>query len=397
MGVKVREKPKGSGEYYVFIAYKNRRKAKRIGRDKRLAVKVAKQIEAKLLIGDFDMNEKPTATFGDYAEKYIRIHAPHENKVSTVINKVGYLRNHLLPVYGNIPITDIKKGAIKEFLIKKSSPQKGKGLAPDTVQHIKDCLSRIFALAVDDEVITVNPAKDLGRIAKVNMRRYDKSIDPLTEKELTKLLNAFQSHFPEHFPLVLTLAKTGIRIGEAAGLNWSDINFEGRYLVIQRGYSNGRLDTPKNHKSRKVDMTPNLADVLWHLRRERKNEMGAEMPEWVFPNKAGKNLEARNWRKRVFNKAVELAELSRRRIHDLRHSYASILLMRNVPILYVSRQLGHSSIRITLDIYGHLLRDENIENGLLIDELDGFIDLDNSATKRNLSATIKENDSHEIA
>jgi len=107
------------------------------------------------------------------------------------------------------------------------------------------------------------------------------------------------------------------------------------------------------------------------------------MPEWIFVNEKGKSLDARNWRKRVFKKALEKAGLRAIRIHDLRHTYASLLIQGGESLAYVRDQLGHQSIKMTVDIYGHLAPEGNKE---AVDKLD---DPPTDATIRNLSATTK--------
>ena len=93
-----------------------------------------------------------------------------------------------------------------------------------------------------------------------------------------------------------------------------------------------------------------------------------------------------NWRKRIFYKALEKAELRHIRIHDLRHTYASLLLQAGESMMYVKEQLSHSSIKVTVNIYVHLIPGGNKE---AIDQLD---DLPEFATIRNLSTTINKKD-----
>ena len=206
------------------------------------------------------------------------------------------------------------------------------------------------------------------------------TIDPLTREELSLLLLIFQEHFPKHYPFVLTLARTGMRLGEACGLKWSDIDFQGRFIHIQRSYSHRRIETPKNGKSRRVDMSLQLTEILWRLKREREREMGDDIPEWVFISRKGTSINADNWRWRVFDKALEKAELRHIRVHDLRHTYASLLLQAGESMIYVRDQLGHHSIKVTVDIYGHLVPGGNKS---AVDRLD---DTHESAPKRTLYA-----------
>jgi integrase len=173
------------------------------------------------------------------------------------------------------------------------------------------------------------------------------------------------------------LARTGLRIGEALALQWGDIDFNGRFITIQRGISRGRIETPKNGKSRRVDMSLQLTEALKALKDQggtpvvvpiTRNEGAPEEPsEWVFTNGVGGFIDVNNWRRRVFNKALKKAGLRRIRIHDLRHTYASLLIQAGESLAYVRDQLGHHSIKVTVDIYGHLAPEGNKQ---AVDKLD---------------------------
>ncbi len=134
-------------------------------------------------------------------------------------------------------------------------------------------------------------------------------------------------------------------------------------------------------------MSLQLTETLWMLKHERERILKDNMPEWIFHNQAGNLMNSHNWRSRVFNKALDKTELRHVRIHDLRHTFASPLLQAGESMMYVCDQLAHSSIKDTVDIYGHLVPGGN---KAAVDKLD---DSPNSATIRNLSATTNKKDS----
>lgn len=368
MGVKVREKPKGSGTWWIFINHQGKRKSKRIGMDKKTASEVARKIGAKLTLKEFKIGtgeEKKVPTFGEYAQTWITVTVPATCKPSTLRDYQGMLKSHVLPVFGKIPVTEINRLMIKKFLMGKIND----GMAASTVTHMKNAMGGTLNLAVDDEVIPVNPAHKLGRFFKTKSLKIE--VDPLNRKELGLLLETFMEHFPAHYPLTLTLARTGMRIGEAMALQWGDIDFHGRFINIQRGFSRGKIETPKSGKARKVDMSLQLTETLLDLRHHRKIEAvkkgWGKVPDWVFLSQEGTPLDSSHWRSRVFNKALEKASLRKVRIHDLRHSYASLLIQAGESLAYVRDQLGHHSIKVTVDVYGHLAPEGNKE---AVDRLD---------------------------
>jgi integrase len=391
MGVKVREKQKGSGIWWIFIDHRGRRKAKKIGKDKKVALEVAKKIEAKLVLGDMGLveNRQITAgTFQEYASSWITLTVPATCKPSTESDYKGILKNHVLPVFGKTPVNEINRLMVKNFLMKKITD----GFASSTVTHMKNAVSGVLNLAIDDEIIPANPAHNVGKIFR--QQNSKPKIDPFNTDELVILLDAYQVQFPRHYPFILTLARTGIRFGEGLGLQWKDIDFEGRFITIERSFSKGKVDTPKNGQSRKVDMSQQLADTLKELKHQRKIETlncgWKKMPEWVFVNMEGKPYHE-SYMRRVFYKALEKAGLRKIRVHDLRHTYATLRISKGDNIADVSKQLGHHSIKFTMDIYYHWVP------GGSKSEVDGLDDLGSDATIRNLSATKEKGISHDRA
>ena len=155
--------------------------------------------------------------------------------------------------------------------------------------------------------------------------------------------------------------------------------------MVRHGFSIGKIETPKNGKSRRVDMSQQLTDTLRELQLQRKAETlrkgWGKVPEWVFISEAGKPLILNHWRKGVFDRALEKAKLQKIRIHDLRHSYTSMLIQAGESLAYIRDQIGHHSIKVTVDIYAHLSPEGNKE---AVDRLD------DTATGRNPDVPKKE-------
>ena len=175
-----------------------------------------------------------------------------------------------------------------------------------------------------------------------------------------------------------------MRLGELRALEWGDIDFRGGFIEERRAHVKGHVTTPKNGKARRVDMSPQLASTLKVLLTERKRAALAvgkgEINERVFINEAGGVIDEGNLRGRVFYKALAKAGMRRIRIHDLRHTFASMLIQNGESLAYVKDQLGHGSIQITVDIYGHLVPGANRQAVAKLD--DDF----NSLTSNNPGA-----------
>jgi integrase len=265
------------------------------------------------------------------------------------------LEKHILPEFGNKPLPEITRDEIKALCYRKLEG----GLSGNTVSYIARTLSAIFNHAVEDGILSVNHAQRPGRyIRKGN--RIDK-IDFLSPEEGHLLLDSAEEHYPRFYPILLTALRTGARQGELIGLQWGDIDWNGKFIEIRRSNWNGYISTPKNGKGRRVDMSDRLAAVLADHRRKMAADVlgnGRSIPVWVFPSLMGTALDAANVRK-IFEACLKKSGLRKIRFHDLRHSFASWLIANGESLVYVKEQLGHHSIQITVDTYGHLIPGAN--------------------------------------
>jgi integrase len=249
-------------------------------------------------------------------------------------------------------------------------------LSRSTIRIVLAALGVLLNNAVEDRWITTNPAARLGKYYKQS-KNVREEIQPLTHDEVPLFLSTVRAHYPEYFPLFLAAIHTGMRAGELGGLQWSDIDFNGKFLIIRRNFTRGRIEKTKTDRVRRVDVSDALLYELDSLRRRRKAEYlergKNEIPEWVFlgpggiiweegkpvGREEGQQLDMQNVRNRVFVKCLERAKLRRIRFHDLRHTFASLLIQNGESPAYVKDQLGHSSIKMTVDVYGHLVPGAN--------------------------------------
>jgi integrase len=187
---------------------------------------------------------------------------------------------------------------------------------------------------------------------------------------------------PEWHPFVLCLARSGLRLGEAVGLEWRDVDFQKRVLTIRRTERRGRVGVPKSGKARRVDMSRQLAAALAGLRSLQEAEAalaGGAMPERVFSMPTGAPVHDDAFRNNVWAPLLRAAGLRYRKPHALRHTFASLLIEAGEPLKYVQEQLGHHSPAFTLAVYGHLLPRGNRR---AVDRLDDATDRNPRATER---------------
>jgi integrase len=365
MGVTVRQKVKGKGNpWWVFIAHNGKRKSLRVG-DRAAAESLASNIRQRLKAGELHLTSKDKVpTFGEFARKWLDGYGQTHLKYSTLKGYEGILRRDLQTLQDK-PVDQIARPELRELVIAKQK----EGLAPASVARIKALISVVLSHALEDGLIAANPASRLGRLIKVKERKAD--VNPLTREEARAFLGAVQTHYPRYYPFFLCALRTGMRLGELLALEWGDIDFRGGFIEVRRSLVEGRFTTPKNGKTRRVDMSRQLSDTLRTLQVKRKEETLAkgwgEVPAQVFVNEVGKALDRGNLVRRVFWRSLEKAGLRRIRLHDLRHTFASLLIQNGESLAYVKDQLGHHSIQITVDTYGHLVPGANRQ---AVDRLD---------------------------
>jgi integrase len=372
MGVKIRKR---GGKWYVFVNYNGRRKAKCVGTSRELAQQVRRQLEAKLALGDlalFDSAEK-ALTFGAYADQWLKDYARVECKTSTADGYAGVIEQYLRPRFGNRSLDQIKRDDIKAMI----NDLIAKELSRNTVRNALCVIRGIFNEAIEAGIVEVNPAARLGRFTRTAKAAEVKGIS-LTPAEAEQFLQAAKEICPEYHPLFLMALRAGLRRGELVAVQWGDIQFgkdeqdANRFIVVEHNYVRREHTTTKSKKSRRVDMSRELRRVLIELRDKRllesflkgKNDISDEL---VFLSPDGTILDPDNLYHRYFQPVLTKAGLRKIRLHDLRHTFGSLLIQSGASIVYVKEQMGHSSIQVTVDIYGHLIPGANVS---FVDRLD---------------------------
>lgn len=232
------------------------------------------------------------------------------------------------------------------------------GLAPRTVRQVHMVLRRALKQAVLWRILPSNPS-DAVRPPRADR----KEIRSLSEGDVRHLLEVAAG--TRHHAIWVFLVTTGVRLGEALGLKWSDIEFAESRAHIRRALQRQRgagivFVEPKTAKSRRtVPIPPETLAILLNHRHAQEADRREAAAQWVehdlvFPSPIGRPIDM-SFLSLIFHRALKQAGLPRHRIHDLRHTAATHLLTRHVHPKIVQDLLGHSTIAITLDTYSHVL------------------------------------------
>jgi integrase len=259
------------------------------------------------------------------------------------------LRRHLAPRIGLMSIGEVDEEVIASVIAELEL----QGLSGWTVRGILVPLGRILAYGVRRKLIPDNPIRRLERRERPSVTRREMRI--LRSEEIDALLRAAT---PAYRPLLASAIFTGLRQSELLGLQWADVDFEDGVLHVRRQLDrNGDYTQPKTPKAlREVVLMPSLAALL----REHKRRSAHGGPtDPVFATATGRPMYYRNVTRRGLTAAITEAGLGRQgearlRFHDLRHTYASLLIAQGLNVVFISRQLGHASPSMMLDVYGGL-------------------------------------------
>ena len=373
MGVKLK---KYKGKWYLFIDYDGKRKAKCLGTDRKLAESIKRQVEAKLVLGGlgvFGTEEEKLPTFGVYADSWMKDYARVECKTSTADGYEGVLRQYLLPRFANNRLDEITRDQIKSMI----NELVAKNLSRNTIRNALCVIRGMINQAIEGGLLGFNPASRLGRFTRT-AKSAEKNGVSLRTEEVQTFLDAASEICPEYYPLFLTAFRAGLRRGELVALQMGDLNFGkdaddlNRYIFVQHNYVHREHTSTKSKKARRVDMSKDLRKTLVELRDKRLLEafmrgMNDISDELVFPSPDGCILDPDNLYHRYFLPVLAKAGIRKIRLHDLRHTFGSLLIQAGASIVYVKEQMGHSSIQVTVDTYGHLIPGANTS---FVDRLD---------------------------
>jgi integrase len=337
-----------------------------------------------------ETGEGDTPTVYAFAEKFIRGKSGVEGKTTDDYER--FMRTSIGPAFGDLPMNAVTRELIADWI----NEQARAGLAHKTIKNRHSFLSSMYKRAIEDDVpgVIKNPAHG-ARIPQT-----------VSDAEMTFLepweFNVLMSFIPEQYlELVLTLAGTGMRWGEATALGPRDFDFTNGTVRVVKAWKKSReqgyyIGPPKTKKSRRtISLPPGLVPVLEaHVANNRH--------DFVFTNKNGGPVRQATFWEKAWAPARNLAngrpafdESSPRflhgyiprtggtwdkhpserpihkepRVHDLRHSHVSWLLAEGVALDVVQQRLGHESITTTVDRYGHIASDRLFDSAKQIDHV----------------------------
>lgn len=323
-------------------------------------VQAAKEMRMRLDHGQPARDTK--ITLGGFAAEWIdtTLAASEDRKATTKVLYAGLARTHIVNAkVGEVALDKLRPRHVEGWV----ADLRSKGLSTSTIRSTYTVLRAVLDTAVRDRALAENPAAAVRRPKVVTAEAAH-----LTPEQVGSLLDAASS--TRYGSLFNLLVNTGLRRGEALALSWSDVDLTSGLLRVRGTLA--RVDgalvitEPKTSKSKRtVPLSDIAADQLRAIRAAQAAERLRAGSMWhasnqVFTTETGEPCDPRN-ALRALKVAAQRAGLPPVGLHTLRHSAASVMLTNGIPLKVVSEMLGHSSIAITGDIYGHVSPDVSRE------------------------------------
>ncbi|MCR1833120.1 site-specific integrase [Oceanobacillus caeni] len=351
---------KHNGKWEFRIRYKdpisqrNREKSKRGFRTKPEAKKAAEEIQRQLQQG-YDQTGMLLKDFLDFWLKEYKEGSVRKNTLSSLRNSVD---NHIKPYFKNIELRDITHDLYQKFL----NHLYDKGLSKNTRLRIHNCFYNAMKRAVINKLIISNPAELAvikGEVKKEGIKFIDSS-------DVANFLTHAYQYGYIYWIFFKTLIETGMRKGEAAALQWTDIDFKNMTISINKSLdfqtkSKDELfgGTKTYHSIRTISMSKSLADTFrFHMNYQNQNKLAIgelyhhELNLVLCRNDG--NFMPKSTLFNAFERILKRADLPKLPIHSLRHTHAVLLLEAGADMKYVQERLGHGSMQITSDVYSHV-------------------------------------------
>jgi integrase len=294
-----------------------------------------------------------------------------------------HVEQNIVPAIGGIALGGLKPRDVDLWL----KALRDRGLGNRTIEYAQAVLRRALQFAVEWEILDRNPAAARFRAAKRKrtVRPGGMKTRFLVPDEARKFLEAARGD--RHEALYALAVTTGLRPEELYGLRWKDLDLENRRLTVNQVVSKSRrkkgedvaryhFGPPKTERSRRtIDFPAFVSELLTREQRIVKENRMLAGDRWleyglVFPSRVGTALEERNVLRR-FQTICEDGGLPKLRLYDLRHTHASLLINEGVHPKKISERLGHSSIKLTMDTYGHLFEGSDRDSAEKMEKLFG--------------------------
>lgn len=302
------------------------------------------------LLEDYNNQIDGNLLFDDAFNEWLKVYQT-KVKETTYENTMLIYKNHILPVFQGMRLKDITPDLCQKFALSLIGLVKGK-IIFNYAKSVYDYAIKMYNL----------PSNPFDKVILPEFKKSQKRIDFLEADEAAKLID-YYSYNLQWFTIFRVFIYGGLRRGELLALEWSEVDFKNNQITINKNVGVGKnqkvtLLTPKNKSSiRTIDIDQETMLYLKELKLQSTSHI-------VFPNTKGEYKRLSDIDDRL-KRALKNLGLKPIRVHDLRHTHASLLFASGADMKYVQQRLGHARIETTMNIYTHVTKhkkEENLEN-----------------------------------
>lgn len=341
-----RERADGSTVFCIkYYDHTGKQRWETIGTSRREAEReLAKRIAA---VAGGNSGPQSRITFADFVPQW-EIEKARTVREGTMENYKSHVKHHLMRFFGRKQLRQITLGDVQRFV----NEWKGD---PSTLRRVLATLSGIFKSATIHGYMR---PLDFSAVSKPRLEPQEQTFSVLTIEEVEALAEKIDERYA---PDVVFLAFTGLRRGEWIAIkakpsdDGSYIDEKSGLVVVRKSLDRySKIGPVKSEESKRKIIMLDRAKEAWDWKKEVKAEYGIQDSDWAFPAfPSGKMMHAANFHNLVWKPAVERLGKPELRLHDLRHTYASLLIAAGAPAHFVAQQMGHSDPAFTMRTYAH--------------------------------------------
>ena len=319
------------------------------------ALKALLEVKAATLRGETKTIDNDNLTVAQWMDKWFEM-SKSKWKTATIVQREIVIRLNIKPLIGHFKLQKIDRLTYQGNFINVLEKQ----YEPSTIRQIHSIFLIAINSAVDEEIIARNKFRG---VSLPSTRNKDAELTVLTSDQLGTMLTYAKEHEDEtYYSILLLLSYTGMRKGEALGLQWRDIDFEKQTInIIRNRTTHGTGTTKTKNSERKIKVGMNVIDQLTRYQKVIKEKLLSfgkklEVEDYVFHSLESMIPIPLTTLHKGFKRIVQRAGLKECTIHSLRHSHATILMNDGVPVRAIAERLGNSPEMI-YTTYGHVLRE----------------------------------------
>ena len=322
---------------------------------KRAENEILPLLQYKLLNGELNQNKK-VPTVEEYMAFSFELHKGARCQ-STIYGHQKNYDKYIKKSFGHKSLDKIKSS---ELTLWQNNLQKEYKLSKSYIHKIRGLLFTMFEDAIENEVIKINTIKKVKNIKQTEDSKVKRiELTPFKTEEINKILSVVTNQDKN---MIALLFMTGLRIGECIGLTWDCIDFENRTITVKKQIVNGELkNILKTSKSKRI--IPIIEPLIPFLENQKK--LTGNYNSFVFlTKKTNKHFHsAGKVREQIWIKALKMANVKYRNLHQTRGTFISTLISNGEDITYVSKIAGHENVKITLEKYSQYIPVQNMNFG----------------------------------